>query len=261
MKKFLKNQINDFLICVEYLTILPISLKLKYQKNSLERTVKYMSHIGFLLGLISAGLFFVLNTIFPLELAVLVSMILTILITGAMHEDGLADFFDGLGGWYDRKKFLEIMKDSRIGMYGTLAILSVVLLKFFSLTQLEPSLILIAFVTAHTWARFFMISYFYTHEYVRANSESNYKPQITGKLGKLDIMTASIPALVVAGLLAVWQWQFLFTFIPIIIAVFLFGQLLKKLLGGFTGDCFGAIEQILETLVYLSFVVISINLI
>ena len=118
----IRNQYELFLIALGFLTRIPIPQKTDFSEQKLNHASKYFPAVGWLVGIFTAGLFSTFETAFPKTIALIFSLLFAILLTGAFHEDGLIDTADGLGGGWSKDQKLEIMKDSRIGTYGAIAI-------------------------------------------------------------------------------------------------------------------------------------------
>lgn len=221
------------------------------QQQSLEEAVRLFPLFGIAIGACAALVFMGANYLFEDKaLAVLLSMISTILITGALHEDGLGDFFDGFGGgWWSRERILEIMKDSRTGTFGVLALVLAVLVKFAALMALPVALIPAALIAAHAFSRFASGSFFFTDHYARANDKSHFKPMAKGQMGRRDFVILTLFGLAPMALLGDWRYVLL---VPVLWLVRqLFGRWFIRKLDGYTGDCLGATQQVVELAFYL----------
>jgi len=144
-----KEQINLFLTAVMFYSRIPVPRSLGFSNERLNRATRYFPLIGWIVGGIGALVFYGLNWILPVEVAVFLSMMATIFATGAFHEDGFADFCDGFGGGYTREKIFTIMKDSRIGTYGTVGLIGMLGTKFLALQSLPPLIIPLVLVAGH----------------------------------------------------------------------------------------------------------------
>ena len=114
----MKNELRTFLAALMFYTRIPVKNIKGFSDDLLNRSTRYFTLIGILVGGAGALVFWGCSTILPVSLSVLISMFATILVTGAFHEDGFADFCDGFGGGYTTERILEIMKDSRIVRSG-----------------------------------------------------------------------------------------------------------------------------------------------
>lgn len=251
--KIIKNEINLFLLAVMFYTRIPCPAGVKYSPEALNRSTKYFPVMGWIVGGI-AGLVFTLSLIvFPREVSIILSMISSILITGAFHEDGLADFCDGFGGGWTKEKILEIMKDSRLGSYGAIGLFLALLLKYTLLVSFPVAVVPLVLFIAHSLSRLIAASFIYTHSYARADEESKVKPIAKG-IGHFDMLITAILGFLPLALLR--NLIFVIVLVPLLIAKTIIGRYFNKWLGGFTGDCLGATQQISELIIYLTFLVI-----
>ena len=182
----------------------------------------------------------------PEPAAVLLGLAFGVLLTGALHEDGFADTCDGLGHGGTAEEILRIMKDSRIGAYGTLGILLLVLLKFFSLLKIESELLPWIWISGHSLSRFLAISQLRFIDYIQdsKNSKSSSMASISNADLGANLIFAGLP------LLLVWNHAWLGLFASILT----WGLLIvyfRKRLGGITGDCMGSTQQLTEVVFYI----------
>ena len=124
----IKNEIKIFLTSVMFYTRIPCPSFIDHSEDYLNKATRYFPLIGIIVGTISFFIFWLSSLIFNIYISVIFSLGAGILITGAFHEDGLADTFDGFGGGWTKDKILEIMKDSRIGTYGTISLITIFLI-------------------------------------------------------------------------------------------------------------------------------------
>jgi adenosylcobinamide-GDP ribazoletransferase len=173
-------------------------------------------------------------------------MVASVLTTGAFHEDGFADVCDGFGGGWTKEKILDIMKDSRIGAYGVIGLFLLFLLKFLILKELwEHDLwfCLKALLLAHVLSRFAAVTVIYTHEYAREDATSKIKPIAK----KLNLQNLVISALWLFPALLLFQDVVIFLVIlPVYAMKMYLAMYFQKWIGGYTGDCLGATQQITE---------------
>lgn len=246
----MKTEFATFLLSVQFLTRLPIETDKLYSPERLAESVRYFPIVGLLIGAICAAVFWVSATVFPTLVAVLISMTAGLLLTGGFHEDGLADTFDGIGGGATPESALEIMKDSRLGTYGTLALILVLLLKVSALTAMPINWIVVALIAGHSLSRLSSVLVIATSRYARA--EGTAKPVAKGISGAGLILALLTGALAIAA-------AALFVPLPAL-ALSLLGLALgyagmrlmfERKLGGYTGDTLGAVQQASEIGFYL----------
>ena len=125
----LRQEAEAFFGAVRFFTRLPVPAWVGHSQEALDRAARYFPLVGILVGVLGGLTFLLAAFVLPVSLALLFSMAATLLVTGAFHEDGLADVADGLGGSYDRERALDIMKDSRIGAFGAMALVLALLAK------------------------------------------------------------------------------------------------------------------------------------
>lgn len=248
MMKRIKGEIEIFLLALTFFTRIPSPIELNYSPEKLNSSSKYFPAVGIIVGLSGAASFALANALLPLPVAIVLSTATTILVTGCFHEDGFSDMCDGFGGGWTRSQVLEIMKDSRVGAYGATGLLLMLLGKFEALKAMPAAFTPYALVIAHPVSRLVATSILYTEEYVREDATSKSKPLAT-RASKAEFLVALLTA--VAPLLLFAPSLFL----PLLITLFtvrvLFIRLLRRKLGGYTGDCLGSAQQLSELSVYL----------
>ena len=248
----MRKQLYIFLNAIMFYTRIPVPKNLPYSDEMLNRSTRYFPFIGWIVGGIGAAVFYGLQFVFPPELAILLSMLATIFITGAFHEDGFVDFCDGFGGGYTRERILTIMKDSRIGTYGSIGLVGILAAKFMSLHSLDVASIPVVLLAGHSLSRLMPILVIYTSEYSREDATSKTKP--IGKKGKgFDFILALFFGL---ALLIFIPITYSLTILPtLLLTTYIFRSYITRKIGGYTGDCLGTLQQIAEVEFYLGFVI------
>jgi adenosylcobinamide-GDP ribazoletransferase len=241
-------ELRYFLTALGYFTRVPVPRWVGFEPHYLNAAARYFPLVGALLGAIAALVYLAALSFFPAGVAVLLSMAVTLLATGALHEDGLADCCDGFGGGYTRDDILRIMRDPHIGVFGTLALIVALALKWQTLVALPPARAAWIMVAGHAASRALAISYLSSHDYVRA--EGKAKPVASQSLGPrsgLLVAVVGLPWLF-------WpDWQRgAATLVVLLMLRQLLGYWFHKRLGGYTGDCLGFAQQIFELAIYLS---------
>ena len=241
----IRNQYELFLIAVGFLTRIPIPKKTDFSEQKLNHASRYFPAVGWLVGIFTAGLFSTFEIAFSKTIAVIFSLLFAILLTGAFHEDGLIDTADGLGGGWSKDQKLEIMKDSRIGTYGAIAIWFSLSLRLIFLTEVDNTFL--AFLISHRLSRSTATGFLYFSSHVRSDNTTKAKP-LAQKQNKMDFLvsqTTGISTLILINSHALLLLGSLIAFGS------LWGWFLKKQLGGFTGDTLGATQQLSEILIYI----------
>ena len=249
-----KNQLNLFYLALSFFTRLPVPQSMHYSEVLLNKANRYFSLVGLVTGLILALIYLVFSSFLPVNIAVLLTMGVSLLLTGAFHEDGLADMADGIGGAFAREKRLSIMKDSRIGTYGAAALVMALLLKFTLLVELakqDSNHLLLALILAASLSRAVAGSLISSMPYVTDDDQSKSKP-----LAQAQSSTElSILLLIGIAPLIFYASEVVFALLLVLLIFrWLFKQWLMEKIGGFTGDCLGAAQQISELLIYLTLV-------
>jgi adenosylcobinamide-GDP ribazoletransferase len=237
------------LVALMFFTRIPLPRWVPFDAARLNGAARYFPLVGLLVGAVAALVYGVAVNLWSPALALVLATAASVLLTGAFHEDGFADVCDGFGGGWDREQILTIMKDSRIGTYGTVGLGLLFAGKFFALEALDNAgLVVPALLAGHAWSRLLATSYLVDHEYVREDTQSRAKPLAT----KLTLQQLGVAALLVAPLvLLVSLWQLLWIAVALLIWRWWFGRYIKRRIGGYTGDCLGAAQQVAEVVNYL----------
>lgn len=267
----MKKELHIFFTALLFYTRIPCPKNSNHHPDYLNKASRYFPLIGWIVGGISFVVFYLSTFIFSNEIAIVLSMIASILVTGAFHEDGFADVCDGFGGGWTKEKILLIMKDSAIGAYGAIGLVLLFLLKFTTLLELvnttlktedllftnHSSLItiLLLFIAAHALSRLAAISIVFTHEYSREDATSKSKP-IAQNFTWREVVGAFVFGLLPILILSFFQRQILLVVIPVFLTRYFLARYFQKWIGGYTGDCLGATQQVCEIIFYLSVIVI-----
>lgn len=236
-----------FLIAVQFLTRIPVPGQLATSEEELGKAASFFPLVGLIVGGSAALVFVLVARLVPLQASVLIAIAFASFITNGFHEDGLADTFDGLGGGWTKERALEIMRDSRLGTYGTLALIFLLLGKFTFLSSLAPAQIWRWLIVGHVISRWTVLPLCSWLPYARAEGQ--------GKLVAKQISASVfiLGSLTLALLLVVISWKVLLLVIVIVVLIVLVsGLYFKRRLDGITGDCLGAVNQLAELGVYLT---------
>ena len=214
--------------------------------------VEHWPMTGWLTGGLMAATLYVGSMYLPYIIAVLLAVVVRLLVTGALHEDGLADFLDGFGGGgHDRERILTIMKDSHIGTYGVLGLIIYELLLVAALYSLPPTLAALTILVADPYAKMVTAQLITMMPYARKEEEAKNKT-VYRKMQWPAGISLAIQGLLPMGLY-LWYtglpWE-LVIFIPCLVMYFLY-LLIWNRLRGYTGDCCGAVCLLVELTVYL----------
>jgi adenosylcobinamide-GDP ribazoletransferase len=245
----MKTEFKIFLTALMFYTRFPIKNIEGWNETMLNKSTRYFTLIGLLVGGLGALMFWGAVQVFPVQVAILLSMIATVFFTGAFHEDGFADFCDGFGGGNSPAKILLIMKDSRIGTYGTAGLVFILGMKFLTLSGIAISQIPLVIIAGHAVSRLFPVLLIYTSEYVRIDATSKTKP--IGKADSVGSLLLAVGIGVITLLLLPWK-ESVVALVVLFAVFYLFRFYINKKLGGYTGDILGALQQLSEVFFYLA---------
>lgn len=250
MIKRLRTEFFVFALALQFLTRLPVSTADAYSRERLAASVRHYPLVGTLIGAFAAATYAAGSAVFPSVVAVLLSTALTILFTGAFHEDGLSDTFDGIGGGLTPERSLEIMKDSRIGAYGALALLMTLALKVTTLSALSPTTIVVGLIAAHGLSRWSSVLVIATSRYVRDEGAGMPTADGINKPGLIYATLIGFACLVLVYVLLTPSAA-LGSAVGLASAHLLIRLFYERKVGGYTGDCLGATQQVSEIGIYL----------
>lgn len=241
----MKNQLNLFFLALGFFSRIPMPAWVDYSPEKLNQSSRYLTLVGWLLGALVAAAFFVAQQLFPETISLWLAMSFSLLLTGAFHEDGLADTADGFGGAFAREKKLAIMKDSRIGTYGASALVMALIGKYLLLS--ENNDIIVALLIAYPLSRATAVSLIADMQYVTDNDTSKSKP-LANRLSKFDLSILLLTALPALLFLSPTHAGALLT--ALITVRLLAKWYLNQQIGGYTGDTLGAVQQVSELTIY-----------
>lgn len=220
-------------------------------KECYATVVEHWPLAGWITGGAMAATLYFGSWYLPYMVAVLLAIVVRLLVTGALHEDGLADFLDGFGGGSSRERILAIMKDSHIGTYGVIGLIFYELLLAAALMSMTPQLAALTILAADPYSKMVTSQLVTMMPYARHEDEAKNRT-VYRKMS----LQAGI-SLAIQGLLPmvayIWytdmRWD-LIIFIPALVMYFLYLLIWRKL-RGYTGDCCGAVCLLVELTVYL----------
>ena len=247
MKRMALREWQVFLLSLSIYSRVPVSISIPYSEERKNESYKYCGLVGLVVGMLTALLYYLSSQIWPSDVAVVLSMIFSVYITGAFHEDGFADTCDGFGGGMTQERKLAIMKDSSVGAYGVLGVVLILLLKFTLLTSL-PS-VPVALIVAYVVSRSLAVSFIYTHAYVRQAEQSKLNVAKSPSSNLDFIILLAIALVTIIACLGIGLGTILM--IAMLISRVFFSRWLLKHVGGYTGDALGAIQQMSEIICYI----------
>ncbi|OHC62823.1 MAG: adenosylcobinamide-GDP ribazoletransferase [Rhodocyclales bacterium RIFCSPLOWO2_02_FULL_63_24] len=248
----MKRELEYFFAALRFFTRLPVPAWVGHGQDQLDHAARYFPLVGILIGGIGAGVTELAALALPLGVAVLLGMAATLLATGAFHEDGFADACDGFGGGWDKAQVLTIMKDSRIGSYAALGAGMMLLTKWNALTELDaafgPPLLALALIAGHAVSRLASTVLIYFLDYVRDDASSRSKP-LAQRMAPHELALATLFGL--APCLLLPFPEMLLALAAAALATLLAAGYFRRRIGGYTGDCLGATQQVSELAFYL----------
>lgn len=283
--KRLVHEARLLLTALQFLTRVPVPAWVGYQPQWLQDCLRYFPVVGAFVGLIGALVLATAAVWWPPSVAVVLSMACTVWLTGGFHEDGLADTCDALGGTVTKERALEIMKDSRIGSYGTLALALTLGLKAATLIALATPLFnelnsaetshvrqvligwtMMGLIWCHAASRLVPVWLIRCLPYGGDMAHAKAKPLAMIVSTKTAIM-ATLTTVAMGA--ALWSWLFLqgwptgtlidamgHAVIAMFIGAVVCTQWFMRRLGGFTGDTLGASQQITEVMGLLAWLAV-----
>lgn len=248
-----------------FFTRLPLWRFANVPKEYYEKVVPYWPMVGWLTGCLTALVIIFTSNFFSATIAVILGLVARTLLTGALHEDGFADFCDGFGGGYNRQRILEIMKDSHIGTYGVLGLifyylLFINILTIFVTNQQESVLMMsLVIVSADSICKYLSSTIIYFLPYSRKEEESKNKlvyKQVSIKEKLCSLALTTLPVILVywvSGNSNVLLKLSVSTIASATAAALIFIYMKKKI-QGYTGDCCGATFIVTELIFYLAWI-------
>jgi adenosylcobinamide-GDP ribazoletransferase len=246
MLSAIKYELNLFFLALGYFSRIPMPTSTIYSTELLNHSSRYFTLVGWLLGLCVVGVYFLGTQFFSTHISIWLCMLASLALTGAFHEDGLADTADGLGGGLTREKKLAIMKDSRIGTYGACVLLMALLGKYILL--LEVNNLLIVIPLAYTLSRTLATSLLFTMNNASDPETEKTKPfaRSQSPIDMLILVGSALPAFLLINI------KVALLLLALLISMrYAFQLYFKAHLGGVTGDNLGAAQQITELCIYL----------
>ena len=246
--ELLERIVADIRIAISLSTILPVGLAARIDDGEVARASWALPVAGLVVGLAGAIAYWVARKMgLPSDPAAALALAATVLVSGALHEDGLADTADGLGGGESREQKLEIMRDSRIGTYGACALILSMIARWSALATIaEPAEVAMALLVTHAAARAALPAFMWLIPPARPDGLSAGAGQppsqsaiIAVGLGILCLVIGFGPGKAIMGL------------ILLSIAALIGGFIATRQIGGQTGDILGALEQVGEIVVLL----------
>ena len=245
---FLRANRVAFLLAVQFLTRLRIPVD--HSPEALRNSPRWYTAVGVIVGLVAGAVYWGVALLYGPVLAAIAASTAAIMLTGALHEDGLADVCDGLGGHATRDRALEIMRDSRIGTYGTLGLGLMLAARVSALAALPTVVVPLALIAGHAASRASMLWVMASADYARdtgaASGVAGGVDSRALKVGLLTTAVAALPLLFVVPVPGIGMG-----FAGLVAGHYAIRHHFERRLGGYTGDCLGAVQQCSELGFYL----------
>ena len=244
---------KNFLLMIQFFTRLPINIQLDVDEKDFSKGSIFFPLVGLIIGSINAFAYYMLSFIFNVSISIVLVMLINVLITGALHIDGLADTCDGIFSSRKKENMLEIMKDSRIGTNGSVAIFFDLILRILLLCSISKNSRILALVLASVISRTMLVFLCYISKYARPE----------GGMGNLFIGKVEIKNVLLTLFFSIALSCLFLKYFGIIIIVFcvifswLFSKYITSKLGGITGDILGAGNELCEIIIFAAFVVLK----
>lgn len=254
MTRALLAEFELFLIALQFLTRVPVGATIDFTPAKVSDSAAYYPLVGACIGGVGGLCFVIIAWLLPAYIAVWLTVGLLLVATGCLHEDGFADMCDGIGGGVNKDAALAIMRDSRLGTYGVAGLVLLMGTKVASLSALASSAVPLVLIAGHCLSRLSAVVVMLTSGYVRSTGAAamvsagmSHRRLVLPVLTALFVSLLVIIALGFGVALGMWlgcaaghlltRWQF------------------EKKLGGYTGDCLGAIQQVSEIGLYLGILI------
>ncbi|WP_462247898.1 adenosylcobinamide-GDP ribazoletransferase [Ekhidna sp.] len=256
----MKEELKIFFTAIMFYTRIPCPSWVDHNPVYINKSVRYFPLIGWIIGALSGAGFLLGNWLVGPIFASLLFMVTSVWLTGAFHEDGFADVCDGFGGGWTKEQILTIMKDSRVGTYAVVGLVLLILVKLSLLLEIPKNhqglLLILILINGHTLSRMIAASVIFTLDYVREDELSKAKP-VAKSYSKtnfiLVFLFGLIPTILIGYLSNQWLWIFIPA--PLFFVKMILARFFKMKIGGYTGDCLGATQQVVEVAYYLTIVV------
>ncbi len=245
---------KGFIYALQLLTIIPIKIKGAVEERELGRSTAFFPLVGAVQGIILVGANILFLKFLPYDIASVLILTVLILTNGGFHLDGFADTIDGLAGGNTKEDRLDIMKDSRIGAIGVVAIVLLLLLKFLAINNLPPAVKNHILFLLPVMGRWSMVPMAYWGEYARPTGGLGMA--FTEHTGLREFLIATAFLLFLSAIFLGWRGLIYAGIIFIIIYMITF--FFKRKLGGVTGDVFGFQSEISEV-VYLVLAMLKVE--
>lgn len=251
------GQYHAFLQSLMFYSRIRVPAGANHSEASMRNATVWLPVVGWIVGGVCAVVTWGVLHVWGVGVSVLIGTVGGLWLTGAIHEDGLGDVCDGFGGGFTAERTLQIMKDSSVGVFGALGVAIAVVLKVSLITDIighsggrfRWGQGLLVLPVAHAMSRAAAVGLMGTHQYVGGlTSKAQPMTQRLSPLLMSVVMATGVLPLVAFSA----SWWMLAVLPAVAITWFMMGRWMHKRIGGYTGDCLGAIQQVTELVVYLT---------
>lgn len=244
---------KNFILMLQFLTRIPINIKIDVKDDSFKKGIVYFPLVGLIVGILNVLIYLLFIKFFSVTITAVTVTLFNVCLTGAFHLDGLSDTCDGIYSSRTKERMLEIMKDSRVGTNGVVAIFFDLALRIVLLSSINKANAIKAILVAAILSRTMIVLLSYISEYARKEGGLGnlYIGKITLKITIIAILLGVILSTLILG------WQAVVVFLPIILIIFAYKEYIKSKIGGMTGDTLGAAAELTEVLVFFIFIIIQ----
>ena len=257
------QQLRLFLVALQFYSRIPVAGRVAawmgWEPSWLGRATRYFPLVGVVVALGQAFVYVAASVVLPHPVALLLAIAAGLLLTGMFHEDGWADFCDGFGGATDRARTLAIMRDSRIGAYGAIGTGVLLLLRFETLAHVDTDWIVASLVCAAAFSRGCAVLVMASLPYARDDDAGGTAKPVATHVSPADVGLAAALAVLPTLLLASWTGDASPGLLGVSFALLVTAamrRIVRRRLGGYTGDCLGAVQQVAEVAFLLGMLVV-----
>ena len=244
----MRSAANSFFVAMQFMTRLPVPRGIPYSPDALAKSAGFFPAIGLLVGAGGAALYLLLSPHMSRDVVMVLILVYLVAVTGGLHEDALGDAADGLGGGWEKDRVLAIMRDSRMGSFGTIAITLGLLARFVFLTNLAPGRFVGVFIAGQVLGRWTALPLAFFLPSARAN-ETGQGKLIAAKVTTLSLVGGTLLALAIVTIAL--RPAALWASLTAILVASVSGFYYWRRISGVTGDCLGATTQLTEIAIYL----------
>jgi adenosylcobinamide-GDP ribazoletransferase len=243
----MKEIISNFLLMIQFLTRIPVNMSLPCERDNFRKASIFFPIIGLIVGSIQWIIYELLAGILPSDAVIVIVILAGIIITGALHIDGLGDTCDGFFAFKGNDRIIEIMKDSRIGTYACIVIVMDLLLKYTLFTYIVHQFS-VAIIVVPVISRFSLVLLGFRGKNAKSTGSGNL---FIGNIGRSQLLISFIITVVILMVIIDLKYLAVMLLLVAFIVTFLFNSFCEKKIGGLTGDTLGANNELVEIMILI----------